>query len=125
MKTADQVGDNFHLWIDDLFSICELETAIASSRRNSAPDLDQIHYAIIRSFPPNILLILLRIFNEIYDYGLFPHAWRMSFVTFVPKSCGNELRPISLMSCLLKIFEKMVYRRLRWTVESHFILPKF
>jgi len=45
-------------------------------------------------------------------------------VTFVFKSNCKGLRPISLMPCLLKIFEKMIYRRLQWTVESQFILPE-
>jgi len=124
MKAIDQLNDNPHLWIDDPFSIRELETAIASSRKNSVPGLDQIDYAVIRSFPASILLILLRIFNEIYDRGLFPHAWRTSLVTFVPKSHCDGLRPISLMPCLLKILEKMIYRRLQWSVESHFLLPE-
>jgi len=124
MEAIDQLNDNPHLWMDDPFSIRELETAIASSRKSSAPGLDQIDYAVIRSFPSSILLILLRIFNEIYDRGLFPHAWRTSFVAFVPKSHGDGLRPISLMPCLLKILEKMVYRRLQWSVESHFLLPE-
>jgi len=85
MKATDQLNDNSHLWMDDPFSIRELETAIASSRKNSASGLDQIDYAVIRSFSPSILLILFRIFNEVYDRGLFPHAWRTSLVTFISK----------------------------------------
>jgi len=30
-----------------------------------------------------------------------------------------------LLSCLLKTFERLVYRRLQWTIESQFILPEF
>jgi len=37
MKASDQLNDSTHLWTDDPFTICELETAIASSRKNSAP----------------------------------------------------------------------------------------
>jgi len=92
MKT-DQVGDNSYFWMGDSFSICELETAITFSCKNSAPGLDQIDYAVIRFFPPSIFLILLRIFNEVYDRGLFPRVWRMSLVTFVPKSYSNGLYP--------------------------------
>jgi len=124
MKTTDQSSDSSFLWMDNPFSISELETAIASSRRNSAPGLDRIDYAIIRFFPSYVLFILLRIFNEIFDSGLFPHVWRRSLVTFVPKANDKGLRPISLMPCLFKIFERMIYRRLQWTAESHFIFPE-
>jgi len=39
-------------------------------------------------------------------------------VIFVLKAGDNGLRPIALMSCFLKLFEKMVYRRLSWFIET-------
>jgi len=124
MKTMDLQRNNSHLWMDEQFKIEELDAAIASSKRTSAPGLDRIDYAIIRSFPTRIRQVLLSIFNEMFDQGLFHQDWHTSIVTFVPKS-NNGFRPISLMSCLLKILEKMVYRRLQWTVETQFMLPEF
>jgi len=91
--------------MDEQFKINELEAAIASSKRVSAPGLDRIDYVIIRSFPVRIRQVLLSIFNEMFDQGLFHQDWRTSLVIFVPKS-NNGLRPISLMSCLLKISRK-------------------
>jgi len=57
--------------------------------------------------------------------GLFPSSWHDSLVILVPKPSGSGLRPIALMSCLLKIMEKMIYRRLVWIVETQFLLPEF
>jgi len=123
MKESDQQKNNPHLWMDEQFKINELEAAIASSKRVSAPGFDRIDYAIIRSFPIRIRQVLLSIFNEMFDQGLFHQDWHTSLVTFVPKS-NNGLCPIFLM-CLLKIFERMVYRRMQWMVETHFMLPEF
>jgi len=57
MTATDQLDDNPHLWIDDPFSIRDLETAIAFSRKNFAPGLDQIDYTVIRSFSHSFQLI--------------------------------------------------------------------
>ena len=56
--------------------------------------------------------------------GEFPCGWKDTFVHFIPKSEGNSLRPISLTSCLCKLFETMVKNRLDWWVEHHNLLPK-
>jgi len=44
-------------------------------------------------------------------------------ITLIPKAGSNGVRPISLLSCYLKLMEKMVYARLQWFVESRHILP--
>jgi len=125
MEVSDQQSVEVFSWMDKPFKIGELEAAIDFSCRNSAPGLDRIDYTIIRSFPLTIRLVLLRIFNEIFEQGLFPHDWRTSLIVFVPKPSNEGLRPITLLSCLLKIFEKMVYRRMQWVAEPQFMLPEF
>jgi len=64
------------------------------------------------------------IYNDLYSLGLFPEPWRSSLLIFVPKSDCKGVRPIALLSCLLKVLEK-IYRRLQWTIETRFILPEF
>jgi len=51
--------------------------------------------------------------------------WRDSLFIFLPKIDGKGVRPIALLSCFLKILERMIYRRLQWAVESYFIFPEF
>jgi len=103
----------------------ELDASIDSSKRKSSPGLDIIDYAIIRALSPDLRIILLEIFNELYSQSYFPHSWRSSVLTLVPKSDGKGVRPIALLPCLLKVFERMVYRKLQWTVETLFLLPEF
>jgi len=121
---VDQQSDGVFSWVDNPFEIGELEAAIDSSCKNSAPGLDRIDYAIIRFFPLTTRLALLRIFNEMFEQGLFHYDWRTSLIVFVPKLSNEGFRPIALSSCLLKIFEKMVYRRMQWVAESQFMLPE-
>jgi len=125
METHDASSNHCHSWLDDPFTLQELEFAISSSKRGSAPGLDQIDYIIIREIPNDLRLLLLDIYNDLFSQGLFPFFWSTSLIVFIPKLGGKGLRPIALTSCLLKIFEKMVYRRLQWLTESYFIIPEF
>jgi len=80
MEMLDRRSDDEYFWMDNPFEISKLEAAIDSSSGDSAPGLDRIDYAIIRSFPLSVRLALLRIFNEMFEQGLFPHAWRTSLI---------------------------------------------
>jgi len=106
-----------HVWLDNPFSQVELDLAI-DCENNSSPGLDQLDYRVIRALPPLMRSTLLNIYNEIYAGGFFPDSWRDFLVIFVPK-------PTALMSCLLKLLEKMIYRRFSWFMETQFLLPEF
>jgi len=71
----------------------------------------------------NILIFILSIYNNILIEGSFPNQWKQSLVVLIPKPDANDFRPISLLSCLLKIMEKMVYNRLQWHIEFQHIIP--
>ena len=45
--------------------------------KSSAPDLDQIDYAIVKCLPLEYLTILLDIYNRLFDEGTFPHQRRL------------------------------------------------
>jgi len=55
----------------------------------------------------------------------FPSLGVATLLIFVPKSDGKGVWPIALLSCFLKILEKMIYRRFQWAVETRFLLPDF
>ncbi len=84
-------------------------------RAGSAAGSDGIHNEALLhlgSYKP-----LLKVFNRILSTGHYPKAWRTA--TIIPllkpgKTAGVEAnyRPISLTSCLAKLFERVVARRL-------------
>jgi len=87
--------------------------------------LNRFNYGVIRSLPPNLLVILLSIYNDLFAQGLFFESWRASFLTFDSKSDGKDVRSIALFSYFLKVFEKMVHRKMQWIVEVRFFIPNF
>jgi len=96
---------------------------VSNLKLNSAPGLDQINYNVIFSFPNKYSQLLLQIYNNILSEGTFPSQWKQSLMVLIPKSGNTGLRPISLLSCLLRVLERMIYIRLQWYIESRHILP--
>jgi len=90
----------------------------------SAPGLDQVDYNIISSFPENFASLFLQLFNSILSEGVFPPQWMQSLIILIPKSGGSGVRPISLLSLLLKTYRKDDIHS-QWFIESRHILSDF
>jgi hypothetical protein len=62
-------------------------------------------------------------------YGFIPMSWRQLKVTFIPKpgkldyTEANDYLPISLLSFLLKIMEKLEDRHIRDSALKKYPLP--
>lgn len=111
--------------MEDPFTLSELNSTLGSLKISSSPGLDQIDYRIIRSLPSQYHETLLTLYNSLVQHKSFPEDWSRTLVVLIPKPNGKGVRPISLLSCWLKILEKLVYRRLQWYVESSLLLPNF
>ena len=98
--------------------------------KNSAPGLDNIHYAMLRNLPCTSLCNLLRLYNRIWSSRVFPNSWRHAIVLAFPKpgkdaSLPSSYRPIALTSCMCKVMERMVNERLVYFLESNSCLSPY
>merc|ERR1719334_2237713 len=67
---------------------------------------------------------ILNLYNRIYASRQFPTSWKTAIIIPIPKPNKDHSdplnhRPISLTSCLCKLFEKMVNQRLVWYLEKN------
>ena len=85
--------------------------------------MDGIDFDIINRLPNKFKLLLLDIYNEMYEKMDFPDSWKEVFVHFIDKPDGDSVRPISLTSCLCKLFETLVKNRLQWWAEVNNLIP--
>uniref|UniRef100_A0ABD2WKN0 Reverse transcriptase domain-containing protein n=1 Tax=Trichogramma kaykai TaxID=54128 RepID=A0ABD2WKN0_9HYME len=108
--------------LNKLFSYEELQYALNNINLDSSPGLDKISYEIIYNLPEFYQRILLDLFNDIYNSQYFPPDWNNYLVIFIPKGTSSKVRPISLASCSLKLFEKLIKEKLQWWLEKHDIL---
>ncbi|XP_065089959.1 uncharacterized protein LOC135711146 [Ochlerotatus camptorhynchus] len=70
---------------------------------------------------------MLELFNELWTTDSYPASWRESLVIPIPKTNettkdATKFRPIALTSCMSKVFERMVNRRLKTFLETNSLL---
>ena len=98
---------------DRPFEMNEFESAVRKGK-NSAPGEDGIAYCMIRNAPELFNQKLLDLYNDSWKAGRLPNCWKEALITPIPKGKSEEFRPISLLSCIGKIMERMVLARLQY-----------
>ncbi len=109
-------------------TINELQYSIQKLKKDSAIGTDFIHNQLIINLPSSVYKYLLKIFNDSWNKSIIPSLWKEANVLPFLKSNkpGNILssyRPISLLSCLGKLVERMICNRLSWFLENKNLLP--
>lgn len=94
----------------------ELERELANTK-DSAPGPDGIHYPMLKNMATSARIFLLEILNKIFQTGKLPKAWKVANVIPIHKEGKDPLksdsyRPIALTSCVCKLFERILNRRL-------------
>ena len=111
-------------FFDTPFTFLEFNTFLNSRKKDSAPGLDGIDYEILQQMPIKFKLLLLDIYNEMYQASEYPESWLDTFVQLISKADGKSVRPISLTQCLCRVFEGMLKNRLEWWIEKNKFIPK-
>lgn len=96
-------------------------------KKDTAPGCDEISFSMIHNLPERGKSILLELYNKILLSGAVPRQWRDIRIVPIPKpgrdpNSESSLRPISLMSCLCKIFHCIINKRLEWYIEKNSLL---
>ena len=99
-----------------VLSVHEVENVIKNLEPNKAVGPDLIHNRIIKAASPVIASALTLLFNKSLSEGRFPRCWKIAHITPIHKKdnqsiCSNY-RPISLLSCIGKVLEKCIQKRL-------------
>lgn len=110
--------------MNNKFNKSEFEAALLASNVRSSPGLDTISYEILRKLPTPLLDLILENYNDMFIQGNFPESWKNTFLRFLPKP-GGGFRPISLTSCMAKLFERIVQKRLEYLSETEDWIPDF
>lgn len=100
----------------------EIEYALESMKPGKAAGPDQIPIEIVKLFDDDVIDILLDLFNNIYDGGAIPKQWLTSTFVLVskkpnPREC-SDYRTIALMSHTLKLFLKIIHKRIYRKLEE-------
>lgn len=113
---------------DPPITLAETTTALASCKTSGAPGIDDTTYKMLKLCPSNIMTTLTHLFDASRKLGIMPSNWKISKVIMIhkenkPKEDFSSYRPISLISCISKLLEKIMNNRLQNWAEKNDILP--
>lgn len=95
--------------------------------KSNACGVDKISLQMLKLCMPVILVYITHIINLCLEQGKFPDYWKNAVICPIPKISSpleyKDLRPISLLSVLSKILEKVVYLQLNYFFNQHKIFP--
>ena len=129
----DKIAENYHVfnplasYVDEKgdenpimghTSISKIKTQLSKTKGRSAPGQDCIRYTVLKQCPAIVFENLEQIYNICLQTGYFPELWKQAIGTMIPKPNKNHkittnYRPISLLSGIRKLFEKILANKIR------------
>lgn len=100
-----------------LTSIEEVSEIIKTRPNKNSTGLDSMPYTIIKGFDSEIIRGLTIFFNHLLAISYFPKIWQHANIVPIPKpgkdsGIVDNWRPISMLFCLSKIFERVLAKRI-------------
>ena len=95
---------------------------------NKAPGYDKINPKMLKLLPCIAVKNLVRLFNAIIRIGYFPTAWKTSVIQMIAKpgkdkTLCSSYRPISLLPCLSKLFERLFLLKINVFIQENHLIP--
>ena len=108
---------NVHASSTDLPITCdEVQTQIKFLKSRKAPGFDGICNEFYKCASEQLVPSLTVLFNYVWDKGEFPDKWAEGIIQPLhkkgPKGIADNYRKLTLMSCMGKIFEAILNKRL-------------
>ena len=104
----------------------EIKKAARILKNNKSSGIDMILNEHIKHSLelPHIQQLYLKLFNLVFDTGHIPEAWSIGKIIPVYKQIGgptdpSNYRPITLLSCMGKLFTAVINNRLQTYSEEH------
>ena len=116
-----------HLSFCSPFSLAEFLADASNLSSSTATGPDKVVYPMLKHLPRSDMDFLLHIFNLSCSSHSFPSIWKTSSIIPIhkmgkPLDSPGSFRPISLTSCVSKLFERIILSRLLFFLESNSIL---
>lgn len=97
-------------------------------KNKKAPGMDMITGEILKQLPGKAAAKLVKIFNAALTLCYVPKNWKVAEVIVIPKAgkpldLASSYRPISLLSTIGKLFERLYLKRLVPLIEEKKIIP--
>ncbi|GFW97208.1 probable RNA-directed DNA polymerase from transposon X-element [Trichonephila clavipes] len=120
--------DDFITLTPPLTSPLEVRGIIKKLPNRKSPGPDQIPNIAFKYLPINAITHLTKIFNRCLINSHFPTQWKIANVVMLPKVGQDHkftqgFRPISLLNCTAKIFERIILHRIKQHCKAIDCIP--
>ena len=94
--------------------------------KNTTPGEDNIANVFFKKIPSCITNNLLELFNVSFVSGTVPQEWKNGVTCPIPKpgkdpTLVSGYRPITMLSCVGKLMERIIQRRIEYHLETHYV----
>lgn len=102
----------------------EIENAVKLLKTGKACGVDEILNEHIKNTFPLMKHVYVKLFNIVFNHGIIPDNWTIGVINPIFKNKGSSLdpsnyRPITLLSCLGKLFTAVLNNRLQNYASKH------
>ena len=106
------------------FSMAELKTAMLRLKTGKSPGTDCVSNEMLLNISDSAKETLLKLYNLSWKNKTCPKEWKIAEIITLPKpgkdtSQTTSYRPISLLSCVSKLIERLVQARLQDFLERN------
>lgn len=107
--------------LDDPFSEADIREVLYNLNGRSAPGPDGLTNRVLRNLDDRSISTITKEINKVWEEGSVPDSWKQATVVLIPKPGKppslDNLRPISLTSCLGKVAEHVIHNRISKHIE--------
>lgn len=111
-----------------LVSVKSLSDLLKVRPNKKSVGTDGIPDIVLKKMSLRAKIFTAMLFNQIYNSGYYPSAWKRAVVIPIhkkdkPKQDPNSYRPIALLPCISKLYESAVKPRLKSECSSLGVIP--
>ncbi|KAL4144102.1 hypothetical protein QTP88_006332 [Uroleucon formosanum] len=108
----------------------EVKLIVKNLPNKKSPGHDHLTNLMFKKLPAKGIVLMTSLFNFLLRVGHFPLSWKIATIILIKKPGENKsnpdsYRPISLLTSLSKIFEKVIHTRLLNYLNSAEVIPEF
>ena len=115
--------------LDQPISVDEISKAIDSLKRGKSPGIDGLLGDFFKDAKSFILPYLHKVYNNIFDSGVYPEIWSKGLIVPIPKkgdmSNPSNYRGITLINSFAKLFSVVIRKRVNSWCEEQSLLNDF
>ena len=102
----------------------EFQNIIQLASNNTAPGPSGLSFNMIKSWPDDVIQTVFSALNTLWNTKDIPSQWKWRWLCLKPKidagvPTASELRPLSLVDCIRKLWEKLLLRRIQCVWSTH------